>query len=104
VVKLAEESLSLHLAPGGRLLCEIADAKGEVHLYAVEPHPGSCWSCTVTREDTGAAYVVERRGEDAWRCGCPDWKYRGFRLPEACKHVRAARAYLNIAEQLTHGS
>jgi hypothetical protein len=71
---------------GGRLLTEIADARGKVREYAVEPLPPSFprragWR--LVRTDTGEAHAVGRSGLAPWSCSCRGFAFRGG----SCKHV-----------------
>lgn len=80
---------TLHVHDGA-VSVEIADPKGEVRLYGVEPvdpasvGPWCRWAVRLARVDTGKVYLVTLNARGGLACECPAFKFgRGH----PCKHT-----------------
>ena len=81
---------------------EIADSKGELWAYRLRrlPPAGDLARYEITRDDTGAVYLVRLTRGAGWECDCPSFTYRRRRQSDHCKHTLECRRLHDLVSAL----
>jgi hypothetical protein len=96
-------------ADSGAACVELADHRGEVFVYDVNPvDPVDGWQSwsVARRAEEGEeptkdhSHTVGTR-EGKWKCSCRDFYYRGRLRP--CKHIAACHEVLEFYKRFTGG-